>query len=134
MHLLAALGLSWQLLGRSWAALGRSWPLLGRSWGALGRSWAALGALLGSSWAPLGRSWGALGALLDSFFSFQAALGTARKIISKSMPKMTLGYHLCSMLRVPRAPFSRITRFSTCEIETILGSQERRSRGIRMCF
>ena len=104
----AALGRSWLALGRSWSALCRSWPLFGRSWPLLGRSWAALGC----SWAALGRSWAALGSL----FGAQKRIKKGSKIDPlKKHQKNRSWVSFLAQSRPPRAPFSRTTRFSTCE-------------------
>ena len=93
----ALFAVHWVLWGRSWAPLGRSWPLLGRSWLLLGRSWS----LLGRSWVALWRSkTDKKGSKIDPL---------------KKHQKNRSWVSFLAHPGPPRAPFSRTTRFSTCE-------------------
>ena len=150
------LGAPWEhsgRLGRSWGHLGVIWGglggILGAPWGLLGRlgrSWDHLGVILGDlgpSWADLRAVRGALGViwgpLVAIFGSSWAVLGAQKwsqngtKIDPrKKHPKNHSWRPFLAILRVPRAPFSRITRFSTCDNGHFLGSRARRSRGIHI--
>ena len=132
------LGTSWAVLLRSWDALGglgvgpgglwggigRSWGDPGGSWGLLGGSWGDLGDILGASWGVLGAfrtvlgpSWALLWRSLGHLGRSWAVLGAQNRSQKQSQIDLR-----------KKHPKNR----SWKHFLLILGSQVRRSRGIRV--